>query len=243
MNGHSLLIHLPASSNSFVFDVGVKCNTQAIRRKMGISAYSSPFDNMDSVHGLRDIARLLSDEQSNYFADKDKWVVRNDYASRSTIVRAKVLYHSDFPGLFYPHFHASWFCNISQQELTTWQNSPECSLDLIWNGFSNTFSRRLDRLKSFLRDDKFIYFLRIDEARSISRIYSQGNTDQDISWFTNKLASAGFNNFKLIYLYGTSDQYNRIISSSELVTAIPIAIDPEYDKLVDKMLSELISVN
>lgn len=222
---------------SLIFDIGVKCNTQAIRRRLGIQAYSSPFDNMDSVHGLRDIAKILANERSDYFIDRDKWVIRNDYASRSNIVRAKVLYHIDFPGLFYPHFHAGWLGEISQPELTAWQNDPECSLDLVWNGFSSTFARRLDRLMSLLRDGKQISFIRIDEARSIQRIYSHGNTEHDINYFRQELASSGLQSFRLVYIYGNSPQYNRRISCSEHINAIPIKIDTEYDEQVDKALA------
>jgi hypothetical protein len=240
MNEYRLFEHLPPHStggNDLIFDLGVKCNTQAIRKRLGIQAYSSPFDNMDSVHGLRDIARLLSDERNDYFTDRDKWVIRNDYASRSNIVRAKVIYHTGFPGLFYPHFHAGWFSDVSQSDLTAWQNDPDCSLDLVWNGFSSTFGRRLDRLKSLLRDDKQISFLRIDEARSIQRIYSQGNTDLDIDYFRQKLASAGLNSFRLVYIYGTNSQYNRTITSGEVINAIPIRIDDEYDRMVEIALA------
>jgi hypothetical protein len=237
MNPSDQLHHPSLDKKDLVFDIGVKCNTQAIRRRLGIPAYSSPFDNMDSVHGLRDIARLLSEEQNDYFLNKDKWVIRNDYASRSSIVRAKVIYHSDFPGLFYPHFHAGWFDDISPEDLQTWQNEPECSLDLIWHGFSSTFKRRLDRLRTLLRDGQKICFLRIDEARSIQRIYAHGNTNHDIDYFSRQLVSKGLINFKIVYLYGECPQYNRSIQSNQFVDAIPIRIDAEYDVLVDRALA------
>ncbi len=237
MNPSDQSPHPSLGKTGLVFDIGVKCNTQSIRRRLGIPAYSSPFDNMDSVHGLRDIARLLSDEQNSYFLDKDKWVIRNDYAPRSPIVRAKVVYHCDFPGLFYPHFHAGWFDDISPEDLQKWQNNPDCSLDLIWEGFRSTFKRRLDRLRTLFRDGQKIIFLRVDEARSIQRIYAHGNTNHDIDFFSRQLVNKGLTNFKMLYLYAESTQYNRSIQNNQLVEAIPISLDAEYDKSVDIALT------
>lgn len=229
-----------------VFGLGVKCNTAAARKRLGLQTYSSPFDNMDSVLGLRDIARVLSIGSEAYFGARDKWVLRNDYGSRSTEVRTKILYHSDYPGLFYPHFHSRWFDHFVASQLDGWIKDPEGKIDLVWNGVSSTFSRRLDRLVDFLRGGSRISLLRIDEINSLSRIYSSGNTIHDIQFFAEEMARAGFDNFQLLYIYAHSPQFNREGIADGLdqlfpqrLKTIALHADEHYDSKVLECLSSL----
>lgn len=229
-----------------VFGLGVKCNTAAARKRLGLQNYSSPFDNMDSVNGLRDIARVLSIGPEAYFGSKDKWIVRNDYGSRSTEVRTKILYHADYPGLFYPHFYSRWFDQSVACKLDEWIKNPKANLDLVWEGFSSTFSRRLNRLVNLLENGSKILFLRIDEINSLNRIYSSGNTCHDIEYFAEGLLKVGYTSCHLLYIYGYSDQFTREIPNvgfnqmcSQTWKAIGIRADINYDCNVSECLSSL----
>lgn len=221
-----------------VFSLGTKCNTHSIRRKVGIPGFSSPFDSMDSVHGLRDCARVISIGSSAYFGERHNWILRNDYASRSTVVRAKVLYNSDYPGLFYPHFYSGWFDQPVADQLSDWILDPNSSLDVVWEGFRSTFSRRLDRLVDFLQEGRKVLFLRIDDKASLARIYSQGNNVQDLDYACSRLNRAGYLNFKVLYFYTRSSQYFREIPSGSHWHAIGVDVD-SFDDQVSTHLSQL----
>lgn len=222
-----------------VFSFGTKCNTHVIRRKLGIPGFSSPFDNMDSVHGLRDCARVAIAGPSVYFGDVSNWVLRNEYAPRSTVVRSKALYNTDFPGLFYPHFHPGWFDQSVADNLNAWILDPQSTIDFVWNGFSSTFSRRLDRLSSFLISGKKILFLRIDEKNSLSRIYTHGNTLNDLTYSASMLRKSGFDNFHILYVYARNSQYFRDIPSGSHWDSIGVEADDSYDDVVSNYLSSI----
>lgn len=220
-----------------VFSFGTKCNTHAIRRKLGIPGFSSPFDNMDSVHGLRDCARVAIVGPSVYFGDMSNWVLRNEYAPRSMVVRSKALYNTDYPGLFYPHFHPGWFDQSVVDKLDDWIHDPGSTIDVVWDGFSSTFARRLERLSSFLTSGKKILFLRIDEKNSLSRIYTHGNTLNDLVYSASILREAGFQNFHILYVYARTSQYFRDLSSGSHWDSIGVEADDSYDDVVSRHLS------
>lgn len=233
-------------SFDYVFGIGVKCNTAAVRKRLGIQQYSSPFDNMDSVHGLRDMARVLRLGTNEYFGSKDDWILRNDYAPRDMTLRAKVLYHADYPGLLYPHFYSGWFESSVRDNLEKWIKDPDANKDFIWSGFSQTFSRRLDRLIGLLKTGARVLLLRIDAPSSLNRIYSSGNTLHDIQYFVDVLTTAGFAGFQLLYIYAHNCHYKRAISNADgpqldspSWRSIGLAADAEFDNQVEATLSRL----
>ena len=54
---------------NIVVNLGIKCNTLNISRSAKVRYYSSPFDNMDTVEGLVDCAKLMADGFDGYFDD------------------------------------------------------------------------------------------------------------------------------------------------------------------------------
>jgi len=223
----------------YIFSIGTKCNTHAIRQQLGLAGYSSPFDSMDSVNGLRDCAHVLTSGDNNYFEEKHKWILRNDYASRSSVVRSKALYHCDYPGLFYPHFYSRWFEPSVADQLDEWIRDPRSTIDLVWSGFSSTFARRLERLKDLMRKKKKILFLRVDDKNSLPRIYSHGNTIHDLDYFASLLLSADFCSFQLLYVYAFNDKYLREAASGSHWHAIGVDTEGPYDELVSKSIAPL----
>ena len=56
-----------------------------------LGTFPSPFDNMDTVEGIRDCADLMASGFDKYFDDKSSWEVINEYAPRSTEIRNKIV--------------------------------------------------------------------------------------------------------------------------------------------------------
>jgi hypothetical protein len=111
-----------------VVSLGIKCNLAPILDVTGKRYISSPFDNMDSVEGLAEAGDLIAQRFKGYFDNIDHWHIRNDCPPKRTDVRAKIIWHQDFPNLYYPHFHAGWFSSEIAPKISQWIVDPNGSL-------------------------------------------------------------------------------------------------------------------
>lgn len=223
-----------------VCNLGVKCNTLPFSREAGVRTFSSPFDNIDTVEGLIDLADLLSSRFYDYWLDIDNWRIRNDYAPKTNVLRAKVLWHKDFPGVFYPHFNEAWLSGnyLNSEELKRWRDSPELDIEPIFYDLKKIFSQRESRLVKMLDQGLNVLFLRVDESRSLRRIHGFNENNQ-LNYFANKVASSFVNsNVKVAYFYHTNENFDRVLTSNERVECIKIpSIEIEREFLIDKLKS------
>lgn len=213
-------------------NLGVKCNLLPVSRKANIRYTSSPFDNMDSVDGLIEIGSLLAGRFENYF-DKSAWDIRNDYPSNSNQIRAKIAWNKDYPGLYYPHFYHRWLSNISETELANWVSNPDGNLDFVWQGLSDTFKRRQERLVSIIEENNSTLFIRLEDKASLRRTIKRDTAAEALA-FEKTIKNAYPNlNFAMAYFY--YDTTDRHFESTEHIYFDKIPADCDEALLINKL--------
>ena len=206
-----------------IFNIGIKCNATIILNQAKMRYFSSPWDNMDSGYGLRAMADIMADGFDDYMKVED-WGVGNwyDYSVHNNVSnkinRKKMFYNKRYESsiggwgmLNYPHLDYSWVKNkIGKRWFDRWQKHPSKSMNdwrakCVWEGFTETFSRRQTRLKTIMESQNKILFLRLDD----SRIYdptkgpkhsSMIDTGEDIEHFVQTIGKA-YPNLKFGYLH------------------------------------------
>jgi hypothetical protein len=225
---------------NLVVNLGIKCNTLGISRSANVRYYSSPFDNMDTVEGLRDCADLMADGFENYFSDKNDWEIVNEYAPRSTEIRNKIVNHKKTPKVYYPHFADVWFKEtLTKDELHNWKLGDEPTIDPIWTDFVRVFENRQQRLASQLRSKNKILFFRADEKRQLKRAHGT-NQDEDLKYFIDTLQKAyPQTEIGLLYFYCNNAKFERNLSSDNYIHTELIPDDIKEDEYSIQRLKEL----
>jgi hypothetical protein len=186
---------------NLILNLGIKCNAAPISKRLGHRYISSPFDNMDSVDGFVEAGQLIRERFSGYFDRRADWALRNHRAPHAHEIRAKILWNTSYPGLYYPHFYVRWFEDLSPEDLTTWIADPEGTMDPVWDGMRKTFSTRQQRLVGLLERGNRVLFLRIEERGQQSRL-RQRDLVSDLEAF-NAAIAAGYPtlDFATLYFY------------------------------------------
>ena len=225
---------------NIVVNLGIKCNTLNISRSAKVRYYSSPFDNMDTVEGLVDCARLMASGFDGYFDDIKEWGIKNEYAPRSTEIRNKIVWHKDSPDVYYPHFADVWFeDNLTKEELHDWKLSDNLDLNPIWEDMNRVFGNRQQRLASQLRSENKILFFRADEKRQLKRVHGTSQ-DEHLEKFISTMRTAyPQTEIGLLYLYCNNDRFQRELTSSDWVHAELIPADIKEDEYSIKRLGDL----
>lgn len=193
--------HVLATRWNLVCNLGIKCNTSPITVRAGIRYFSSPFDNMDSVLGFAQAGNLLATRFDGYF-DRAKWHLRNHIPRNQTAVSAKIAWNADFPDLYYPHFYERWL-GLTHADVQTWIHDEDGSLDKVWTGFSQTFSRRQARLIAAVQARNSVLFLRVEERSQMRRLATT-DLDADAASFVAAVGGAFPDlDFAILYLYCT----------------------------------------
>lgn len=186
--------------------IGIKCNAAPILGRLKKRYISSPFDNMDSVKGFAEAGVLIGNKFHGYFDNVSKWKVCDRRDPKSQNIKAKVLWNEEIPNLFYPHFHPGWFPDISEDAIKSWVLEPNGSLDLVWEGFKNTYYRRKKRLDNILSSAENVLFIRI-EARDQIRHLKKIDLIESAKTFNKSVEKAYPDlNFRTLYFYCESDE-------------------------------------
>lgn len=174
---------------NIVVTLGIKCNIAPILSRIGKRYTSSPFDNMDSVEGLVQAGELLASKFQGYFEDRSRWCIRNDYPRNTSEIRAKIVWHENYPSLYFPHFHPGWFDAETAPRIAEWIKDPKGSLDLVWEGLKATYSRRQNRLIDLLSSGNRVLFLRAEERSQLRRLEKR-NLVEDLQIFSSAVSGA-----------------------------------------------------
>lgn len=222
-----------ATSWNLVVNLGIKCNTSPISRNAGIRYFSSPFDNVDTVHGLVDAARLMAKGFKGYMEDVADWNIQNIYSKGKIITKS--LTHRDVPGIQYPHFHAGWtHGTLTKEDIQRWAEKEETDILTIWPYLKDTFTRRQQRLISLLGSRNHILFLRIDTPNHYVQVYKR-NQAGDLQQFMEIMKAAyPDTTFGLLYFYYNTGKYQRLLEPSESLcpVLIPEGSDADLETFV-----------
>ena len=178
------------------YNVGVKCNALDITKTAGVRYFSSPWDNMHTVRGLTQTAKLMASGFENYMADINDWTIW--YRERQSQIR-----HKDYKWCYYPHMDFQWVENYTTEEdYNKWKQSKEGDLNPIWKGFSETYTRRQQRMTSILESENKMLLLRIDVDNRQLRKIRRKNKTEHLNRFMETMTKAYPNkNWGLLYLY------------------------------------------
>ena len=225
---------------NIVVNLGIKCNTLSISRTANIRYYSSPFDNMDTVEGLVESAKLMVSGFDGYFDDIKDWDIKNEVAPRSTEIRNKIVWHKGSPDVYYPHFAPVWFeGNLTEEELHDWKLSEQLTIEPIWEDMKRVFGNRQQRLASQLRSENKILFFRADEKRQLKRVHGTSQ-DEHLEEFISIMRTAyPQTEIGLLYLYCNNDRFQRELTSSEWVHVELIPEDIKEDEYAIERLKSL----
>jgi hypothetical protein len=225
---------------NIVVNLGIKCNTLGISRNANVRYFSSPFDNMDTVEGIRECADLMASGFDKYFDDKSSWEVINEYAPRSTEIRNKIVWHKDTPKVYYPHFADVWFKDtLTKDEMHDWKLGEELTIDPIYKDFVRVFGNRQQRLASQLRSKNKILFFRADEKRQLKRAHGS-NQDEDLEYFIDTLQKAyPQTEVGLLYFYCNNQKFTRELSTSKYIHTELIPEDIKEDEYCTERLKAL----
>lgn len=224
---------------NIVVNCGIKCNTLPLSRRANIRYYSSPFDNMDSVEGWVEIGKLIANRFNGYFDDYSSWKLRNDYAARSTDIRAKIAWHELYPNLYYPHFYHRWIENIDESSLANWINDPNGKLDFVWDGFRKTFNTRQQRLLDIIDNNNSVLFLRVEDRQSLRRTLKR-DFEEDTHVFYKHITNAFPNlKFSVAYFYCDAVELTITPESTENIYFNKIPIDVDIADYVVDVLSHI----
>lgn len=189
-----------------VYNVGVKCNALDITTSAGVRYFSSPWDNMDSTRGLVKTAKLMANGFDKYMDDISDWMekpARKHKMGRKNPNVQRKDYHLQRPDLYYPHVDYEWVSNhVTRKEYNSWYGY-EKSFDIIWEGFSDTFKRRQNRMTSILKSENKVLLLRIDDDHPTThRIICKYNTTKHINEFMEIMTNAfPKKDWGFLYLY------------------------------------------
>jgi hypothetical protein len=210
-----------------IFNIGIKCNAAPISQKLGQRYISSPFDNMDSVCGLAEAGNLIANRFENYFQNREKWHLRNGRESRNDKIRLKMIWHEDYPNLFYPHFYEGWLSNITKDEINNWIEDENGTIDFVWAGFSQVYSNRQKRLLDIMDRGKKILFLRIDERPQLKRLEKTNGVVNDTLFFCETIKKAYPNlNFGFLYLYSQPGEiFPPVLNDTAYFEPLPLESD------------------
>ena len=228
-----------------VVNLGIKCNTLSLSVKGGVRYFSSPFDNIDTVEGLRECGDLLASKFNGYFDDVENWKVKNHLNRETNEVHTKILWHKDTPSVYYPHFNERWLSGrgISGEELQIWKSDPKLDVHTIFPDLSQVFSVRQKRLVKLLESGLRILFLRVDERRNVENRITPTNTQEDFEYFIDKVSKAfPDTEVSCLYLYCQDQDSPRNFENSEYIEylEIPIAENRETeDQFVIDTLKKL----
>ena len=201
-----------------VINLGIKCNTLSLSVRGGVRYFSSPFDNIDTVEGLRESADLLSERFEGYFQNIEKWHIKNHLDRETNEVHTKILWHENSPNVFYPHFNERWLSGdgITPEQLTVWKESHELDLETIFPELSKLFNTRQQRLVRLLETGLNVLFLRVDERRNVERRIVPTNSQYDFEYFVGKISAAfPSSNIKCLYFYCQGDNLRREFSDTD----------------------------
>jgi hypothetical protein len=231
--------NIPNIQWNVVVNLGIKCNILSVSREAKVRYFSSPFDNMDTVEGLVESSQLMASKFSNYWDDKSKWEVINEYAPKSTEIRNKIVYHKDTSKVYYPHFADVWFKDtLSKDQLNEWKKGHELSIDPIWCDFKRVFKNRQDRMTALLESDNNILFVRSDEPRQLKRAHST-NQQKHLDQFITNLHSQYGSKVGLMYLYCNNKKFQRQLKLSEWIYTECVAETSDVRDITLKRLQSL----
>lgn len=180
---------------NIAYNVGVKCNALDVTKRAGVRYFSSPWDNMDSVKDIVGVAKLTANKFEGYMDNIDEWKVKETRRQRQ-------IRHKNYYWLYYPHMEYSWISDyVSKTGYKEWRNRKN-SLDVVWQGFSETYMRRQKRFTSVLESENKVLLLRIDiDNRQLRKIKKNGTT-KNINKFMETMTEAYPNkNWGFLYLY------------------------------------------
>lgn len=198
----------------YVVNLGIKCNVVSISRAAAVRYYSSPFDNIDTVDGLVDCARLMASHFRDHMVNIQDWRSVNVLNKNGEIV-AKSLTHVNVPNIQYPHFYEGWSGGaLTKEDVKRWIETPDAEISYVWEYFSKTFVTRQERLISWLKARKKILFLRVDTHEHASRVF-RANQISHVREFTRTMKDAFPQvHIGLLYFYFNNDRYARKFVSS-----------------------------
>jgi hypothetical protein len=207
-----------------VCNLGIKCNAAPLARKAGVRYWSSPFDNIDTVDGLTEVADILSSKYANYFESIGDWDIKNDFSSTGEF-RTKIFWHKKYPKVYYPHFNERWLSHdLTSDGLKEWFTPDILDLNPIWLDFTDTFGRRASRLISQLEvTNTNLLFLRIEEPVSIKRIMKT-DVQREAEYFIEKVSQTfPDSTIGLLYIYADSDENKRSFVNTDKIDFVGVS--------------------
>ena len=184
-----------------VINLGTNCEVHSITNKLKLRYFSSPFDSIETTHGLDTLTELLSCKFEGFMNNSSDWKLYG---------RPKRTRNKKYEKLFYVHVYKKWLGDMKHSD---WKNfntlNSTWQVGNAWERFKTTMWNRQQRLISLLESENKVLFLRTDpllgDDTKKSNVWNNNTSKQFENLIENVKKTYPNLNFGVYYLY--SDEF------------------------------------